>query len=159
MRTSYWLKWFCTTLFHCGHLLFTWKTHCGLKFHFGQIHRSEVCTEVSFTSSEPMWEVKFQTGLSSLWVSCKRALNDFIFSTIHSSFSQKIITYILDIVFIRRSHIAFSEIHLKFVTEFLVLIFLLVDGRLVGGRCTWLVVGWSVVGGSWSVGRLVGSWR
>ena len=23
------------------HLLFTWKTHCGLKFHFGQIVQSE----------------------------------------------------------------------------------------------------------------------
>ena len=28
-------KWFCAILFHYGHLLFTWKTHWGLKFHFG----------------------------------------------------------------------------------------------------------------------------
>ena len=69
------------TLFRCGHLLFTWKTHCGLKF-----GRSEICTEVSFTTLEVKWtlimklthtEVKFyleeksQTGLSSLRVSCK----------------------------------------------------------------------------------------
>ena len=77
------------TLFHCGHLLFTWKTHCGLKFHFGQFDRSEICTKMSFTPPNVMWtlimkwpytEVKFypkvksQTGLSSLRVSCKCAL-------------------------------------------------------------------------------------
>ena len=80
-------KWFCATLFHYGHLLFTWKTHCGLKFHFGQFDRSEICTEVSFTTPEVMWtlimklphtevkfypEVKFQTGLISFWGSCRR---------------------------------------------------------------------------------------
>ena len=37
------------------YLLFTWKTHCGLKFHFHQIDRSEICTEVSFTSTEVTW--------------------------------------------------------------------------------------------------------
>ena len=66
------------------------KTHCGLKFHFGQFDRGEICTEVNFTAPEVMWtlttklphtevkfypEVKSQTGLSSLRVSCKRALN------------------------------------------------------------------------------------
>ena len=65
------------------------ETHCGLKFHFGQIDWSEICTEVSFTTPEVMWmlimklshtkvkfypEVKSQTSLSSLWVSCKPAL-------------------------------------------------------------------------------------
>ena len=76
-------------LFRCGHLLFTCKTHCGLKFHFGQFDPSKICTEVSFTTPEVMWtltmklphsEVKFypdvksQTGLSSLRVSCKLGL-------------------------------------------------------------------------------------
>ena len=42
MRTSLQLKWFCTILFHCGHLLITWKTHCGWKFHFCQVDRSEI---------------------------------------------------------------------------------------------------------------------
>ena len=80
----------CTTLFHCRHLLFTWKTHCGLKFHFGQIDQSEICTEVNFTSPKLVWtliiklpytevkfypEVKSQASLSSLRVSCKRAQN------------------------------------------------------------------------------------
>ena len=37
----------CTDLFHCEHLLFTWKTNCGLKFHFGQFDRSEICTDVN----------------------------------------------------------------------------------------------------------------
>ena len=70
--------------------MFTWKTHCGLKFHFGQFDRSEICTEVSFTPPEVMQtlimklhhtevkfypEVKSQTGLSSFRVSCKRALS------------------------------------------------------------------------------------
>ena len=74
-----------------AYLLFTWKSHCGLKFHFSQIDQSEICTEVSFNYPElmgtliiklPYSKVKFytkvksQTGLSSLWVSCKRALRD-----------------------------------------------------------------------------------
>ena len=58
------------------------------------------------------------------------------------------IAHILDIAFITRSHIFLSDIHLKLVMEFLVLIFLfgrgwsvgrwlvhLVGGRLVGSRC------------------------
>ena len=52
------------------------EIHCGLKFHFGQIDRSEIYTEVRFTSPELMWsefypdhEVKSQTSLSSLRVS------------------------------------------------------------------------------------------
>ena len=64
-----------------------------LKFHFGQIDRSEICTEVSFTTPYVMWtlimklphtevkfylEVKSQTGLSSLRVSCKRAQVNFL---------------------------------------------------------------------------------
>ena len=86
MHTSYWLKWYCATLFHSGDLLFTWKIHCGLKFHFCQIDQTEIRTEVSFTSPELTWtlilelpyievkfypEVKYQTGLSSLRVSRK----------------------------------------------------------------------------------------
>ena len=63
----------------------------------------------------------------------------------HSGFNQKMITRILDIVFITRSHIFLSETHLKVIMEFLVLIFLigqwsidrwsvhLVGSRLFGG--------------------------
>ena len=69
-------------------LLFTWKTHCGLKFYFGQFDRSEICIEVSFTPPEVIWtlimklphtEVKFypevrsQTGLSSLQIPLARS--------------------------------------------------------------------------------------
>ena len=69
--------------------MFTWKTHCGLRFHFDQFDQSEIYTEVSFTTLEVMLalimklphtevklcsEVKSQTGLSSIRVSCKRAL-------------------------------------------------------------------------------------
>ena len=54
MHTSHLLKWFCATLFHCGDLLSTWKTHCDLEFRFGQIDRSEICTKMSFTSPELM---------------------------------------------------------------------------------------------------------
>ena len=54
-----------------------------------EISLLSICTEVSFTTPEVIWtlimklphtevkfypEVKSQTGLSSLWVSCKRAL-------------------------------------------------------------------------------------
>ena len=89
MRTSYQLWCFCATLFHCRHLLFTWKTHQGLKFHLGQFDWSEIRTEVSFALPEVLWtlimklaytevkfypEVKSQTGFSSLWVSCKNAI-------------------------------------------------------------------------------------
>ena len=76
--------------------------------------------------------------------------NDFVPSITHSSFNQKVITHILDIVFITRSHIFLSKIHLKFVMEF-------------GPHISyWSIVGWSVVGalGRWSVGRwlVVGGW-
>ena len=65
------------------------QTHCGLKFYFGLNHRSEICTELSFTLPELLRtlimkltytevkfypEVKSQTGLSTLQVSYKRAL-------------------------------------------------------------------------------------
>ena len=80
-------------LFHRVHLLFTWKTHYGLKFHFGQFDQSEISTEVSFTPPDVMWtlimklphtevrfypEMKSQTGLSSPRVSCKRALRNIL---------------------------------------------------------------------------------
>ena len=64
----------------------------------------------------------------------------------HSSFNPKKVAHILDIVFITRSLIILSEIHLKFIMEFLVVIFLigqwlfgwwsvhLLGGRLVGDR-------------------------
>ena len=65
--------------------------------------------------------------------------NDFIFSITHSGFNQKIITHILDIVFITRSHIFLSEIHLKFVMGFLVFIFLI--GLWSVGRWTVHLVG------------------
>ena len=29
--------------------VYTWKTHCVLKFHFGQIAQCEICIEVSFS--------------------------------------------------------------------------------------------------------------
>ena len=60
-----------------------------MKFRLGQFDRSEILTEVSFTNPKVMRtlimklnqtevkfypEVKSQTGLSSLLVSCKRAL-------------------------------------------------------------------------------------
>ena len=72
--------------------------------------------------------------------------NDFIFSITHSGFNKKIINPILDIVFITQSHIVLSEIHLKFVMEFLVLIFLI--GRW-SGRCSVQLVGARLVGARW----------
>ena len=42
MLTSYYLKWFCATLLHCRHLLFTLKTCCSLIFHFGQFEVGQV---------------------------------------------------------------------------------------------------------------------
>ena len=68
-----------------------------------------------------------------------------IFSTTHSRFNQKII---LNIVFMTQSHIVLSEIHLKFVVEFLVLIFLIGQWLVVGALSRWSVV----------VGPLVGGW-
>ena len=87
--------------------LLTWKTHCGLKFHFGQIDRSEICSKVSFTTPKVMWvlimklthtEVKFylkvkcQTSLSSLWVSCNCALR-LVFKNYFVCFDKS--TYVL----------------------------------------------------------------
>ena len=69
-------------------------------------------------------------------------INDFVFSITHSGFNQKIITPILDIVFITRSRIFLSEIHLKLAMDFWSSYFLLVDGQFIGSRCTWSMVGW-----------------
>ena len=67
-----------------------------MKFHFGLFDGSEICIYVSFTPREVMWalimklphteakfylELKYQTGLSSLRVSCKRAHRLFILET------------------------------------------------------------------------------
>ena len=72
---------------NCRHLLCTRKIYCGLKFHFSQIDRGEICIEVSFTSPEVLWmlimklpytkvklypELKSHTGAGLLQVSCKR---------------------------------------------------------------------------------------
>ena len=83
----------------------------------------------------------------------------------HSGFNQKIITHILDTVFITRSHIFLSEIHLKFVVEFLVII-LLIGRRSVGRWSVHLVGGGHLVSGRWSFGwwsvlggRLVGGFK
>ena len=67
-----------------------------------------------------------------------------IFSTTHSRFNQKII---LNIVFMTQSHIVLSEIHLKFVVEFLVLIFLIGQWLVVGALSRWSVVVGPLVGG------------
>ena len=63
----------------------------------------------------------------------------------HSGFNQKIITHILDTVFITRSHIFLSEIHLKFVVEFLFIILLI--GRRSVGRWSVHLVGGHLVSG------------
>ena len=82
MRTCYWLKWFCATLFTAGNYCLHGKLTAVWNF------TSVKSTKVSFTSPEPMWtlimklpytevkfytEVKSQTGLNSHRVSCKRA--------------------------------------------------------------------------------------
>ena len=77
--------------------------------------------------------------------------NDFIVSITHPGFNQKISTHILDIVFTTRSHRNSSKVC---YTIYWSSYFLLVDGRLVGGRYTWSAVGWSVEGG-----RLVGGFK
>ena len=46
-------KWSAQLYFTTGiYILFTWKTHCGLKFHCGQIDRIEIFTKLSFTLPE-----------------------------------------------------------------------------------------------------------
>ena len=68
--------------------MFTWKSHAGLKFHFGQNDQYEI-TVLSFISPQFMWtqvkswlntevrfstEMKSHTGLSSFRLSCERTL-------------------------------------------------------------------------------------
>ena len=75
MCTSYWINDPAQLYFTTGiYIIFTWKTHCGLKFHFGQIDRSEICIKVSFTLPELIWmqimklrytEVKFYPKVKS----------------------------------------------------------------------------------------------
>ena len=69
--------------------MFTWKSHAGLKFKFGQNDPYEIHTVLSFTSAQFMWtqvksrintearfsnEMKSYTGLSSFRLSCERTL-------------------------------------------------------------------------------------
>ena len=69
--------------------MFTWKSHAGLKFHFGQNERYEIHTVLSFISPQFKWtqvkswlntEVRFwtqmksHTGLRSFCLSCARTL-------------------------------------------------------------------------------------
>ena len=68
--------------------------------------------------------------------------NEFQFSVTHSGFN-----HVLDIVFVTRSHIFLSQIHLKFVMEFLVLIILI--GQWSVGRWSVHLVGGRLVGAQW----------
>ena len=79
----------------------------------------------------------------------------FIFSITLPGFNQKINTLILDIVSITRPHIFLSEIHLKFVLEFLFLRFL-IDRWSIDRRS---VVGWSCGRLSMISGWLVGGFK
>ena len=69
--------------------MFTWKSHAGLKLHFGQNDRYEIHIVLSFISPQFMWtqvkswlntevrystEMKSHTGLSSFRLSCERTL-------------------------------------------------------------------------------------
>ena len=69
--------------------MFTWKSHAGFKFYFGQNDRYEIHTVLSFISPQFMWtqvkswlntevrfstEMKSHTGLSSFRLSCERTL-------------------------------------------------------------------------------------
>ena len=69
--------------------MFTWKSHAGLKFHFGQNDRYEIHTVLSFISPQFMWtqvkswlntemrfstEMKSHTSLSSFRLLCERTL-------------------------------------------------------------------------------------
>ena len=84
----------CTYSFRFGQIMFTWKSHAGLKFHFGQNDRYEIHTVLSFISPQFMWtqvkswlntkvrfstEMKSHTGLSSFRLSCERTLKRRIF--------------------------------------------------------------------------------
>ena len=67
-------------------ILFTWKSHAGLKFHFGQNYRHEIHTGLSFILPQFIWtpakswlnaerrfstKMKLHNGLSSFHLSCE----------------------------------------------------------------------------------------
>ena len=79
----------CAYSFRFGQIMFTWKSHAGLKFHFCQNERYEIHTVLSFISPQFKWtqvkswlntevrfwtEMKSHTGLRSFRPSCARTL-------------------------------------------------------------------------------------
>ena len=69
----------CAYSFRFGQILFTWKSHAGLDFHFGQNDRYEIHIVLSFISPQFMWtqikswlktEVRFSTkwNLITVWI-------------------------------------------------------------------------------------------
>ena len=83
-------------------LMFTWKSHAVLKFHFGQNERYEVHTVLSFISLQFMWtqvkswlntevrfstKVKSHTGLSSFRLSSECTLS-IIFKSYYYLYSK-----------------------------------------------------------------------
>ena len=69
------IQWVCPYSFRFGLIMFTWKSHAGLKFHFGQNDRYEIHTILSFISAQFMWtqvkswlniEMRFSTEMKSL---------------------------------------------------------------------------------------------
>ena len=82
--------------------MFSWKSHAGLKFHFGQIDRCEIHTVLSFISPHFMWtqvnswlntevrfstEMKSYTGLSSFLLSCQHNLTVYMENSLRSEIS------------------------------------------------------------------------
>ena len=80
----------CAYSFRFVQIVFTWKSHAGLKFHLGQNDRYIIHTVLSFISPQFMWtqvkswlntemrfstEMKSYTGLSSFPLSCERTVN------------------------------------------------------------------------------------
>ena len=85
-ETSFLSKWHESALIHfVSCKMFTWKSHAGLKFNFGQNDQYEIHTVLSFISPQFMWtqvkswlntevrfstEMKSHTGLNSVRLSC-----------------------------------------------------------------------------------------
>ena len=76
--------------------MFTWKSHAGLKFHFGQNERYEIYTVLSFILPQFMWtqvkswqntEVRFSTEMKSY-----TSLSSF---RSHVNLLQKVFLYII----------------------------------------------------------------
>ena len=139
--------------------LFTWKSRCGLKFHFRQFDRRDfhftwslvnVYNEVTLHWNKICHTLKSPTGLSSLWVSCKHALiiemqqkSKLNKSELHSAnINNRLYSFFKDLIKLKRLHESNINLHNRSIIrglEFL-LCFTVIKVKIMAVRTILLTV-------------------